>query len=255
MCGADQFAPANAPRAFQPAIVGMKEPGGSLRPPPPAHGRKNLILALVGAAGLLFIAGLGYAGFRMIAVHEPQPIAVPPPPPSGPTPLTLEGVAVADPKRADPTDLLSAARKRVSEGNQDYRLLEIAVLKARNGFVDLNEDGAQITYRYLYEQNDPRTAKKDLKRERAELTLRSNTPSLERSKALAGDAPVADPLCVWSAAWRAVIAAGLNPDSLIEARYGKLPKAEKPGWTFTSADRPDRPIELDGASCVIRANR
>ena len=259
LCGADLFAPPTGTGApqFQPAIVGMKEPRtiSSRRQPQSGAGRKNLILALVGAAGLLLLSGLGYAAFRMIAVPEPQATAHPAPPASGPVPLTLEGVAVPDPKRADPTDLLPAARKRVTEGGQDFSLLEISVFKAKGGFVDLTEAGGQIGYRYLYEQSDPRIAKKDLKRERVELTLRGNNPALDRSKPIAGDQSVPDPLCVWSAAWRAVIATGLSADSYFEAHYGRSAKSDKPVWTFTSSEKPDKPIEVDGQSCVIRAGR
>jgi hypothetical protein len=257
LCGADLNAPMVTGPQFQPAIVGMKEPRvqATRRRAQDQDHRKNLILAMVGIAGLLLIAGIGYAGYKMIAVTETPVASAPPPPASGPAPLTLEGVAVPDPARADPTDLLAAARKRVVEGNLDYRLVEIAVLKGRNGVVNFATPGAQIVYRFLYEQRDPRLDKKDLKRERADLTLREAAPVLERNKAAAADEPVQDPLCVWSAAWRAAVASGFNSDSVFEAHYAKRPKGDKPLWTIWALDKPESKVEIDGISCVIRTTK
>lgn len=257
LCGADLNAPAVAPPAFQPAIVGMKQLGlaASLAERRQQARRKNLILALVAIAGLLLVAGLGYAGFKMIAVAPPAGPPPPPPTASVPTPLTLEGVAVADPTRADPSDLLPAARKRIAETSPDCRLIEIVLVRGRAGVVNLSTQGAQITYRCLYEEINPRVDKKDLKRESVELTLRENNPAIVRVKAAATDEPVADPLCVWSAAWRAALASGINPQAEIEARYARRPKTDKSSWVITPLDKPEGRVEIDGATCAIRAGK
>jgi len=260
LCGADTSGQGvNAP-AFQPAIVGMKQPRtfSSSRKVTSESNSKNLILAMVAIAGLLLIAGLGYAGYRMIAVKHVPIASAPTSQASSPTPLTLEGVAIADPMRADPTDLLPAARKRITEGSMDYRLVEISLVRGRAGVVNLTQPGSQIIFRYLYEQNDPRVDKKNLKRERVDLTLRESSPSLERAKAVAGDDPVQDPLCVWSAAWRAAVASGFNPEAEFEARYARRPKADKPdkgSWTINAIDKLDSKVEIDGISCAIRSSK
>jgi hypothetical protein len=257
LCGADLNAPAVAPPSFQPAIVGMKQPGiaVSRRPEARPPDRRNLILVLVAVAGLLLIAGLGYAGWKMIVV-PPVAVTTPPPPTaSAPMPLTLEGVAVADPTRADPSDLWPAARKRISEASPDCKLVDISFVRGKGGVVNLTTPGAQIVYRCLYEEINPRVDKKDLKRERIELSLREAKPALERTKAVATDEVVADPLCVWSAAWRAAVASGINPEAEIEARYARRPKADKGSWILTPLDKPEGKVEIDGVTCAIRSGR
>jgi hypothetical protein len=235
----------------------MKQPGSLAERRAEARraSKKNAILALVGAAGLLLIAGLGVAGWKMIVV--PPPVVTPPPPPtvSAPTPLTLEGVAVADPTRVDPSELLPSARKRITEASPECKLLEISFVRSKGGLVNLTTPGAQIVYRCLYEEINPRVDKKDLKRERIELTLRESKPTLERQKAAATDEVVADPLCVWSAAWRAAVASGINPEAEIEARYARRPKADKGSWILTPLDKPEGKVEIDGVTCAIRAGR
>lgn len=258
LCGADLNSPAVQGPAFQPAIVGMKVPRSisSSRAVQRESNRKTLILVMVAVAGLLLIAGLGVAGYKMLAVKVTPIASAPVTVPSSPTPLTLEGVAIADPTRADPTDLLPSARKRITEGSMDYRLVEISVTRGRAGVVNFTQPGAQIGFRYVYVQNDPRIDKKDLKRERVELTLRESAPLLERSKAVAGDDPIQDPLCVWSAAWRAAVASGvILPDAEFEARYAKRPKADKASWTINAMDKPDSKVEIDGVSCAIRTGK
>jgi hypothetical protein len=216
---------------------------------------KNLILALVAVAGLLLISGLGYAGYKMIVIKPAPIVAAPPPPVVTAVPLSLEGVSVADPARADPTDILPSARKRVSDGSIDYKLLEISIVRGRAGVVNLTRTDSQISYAFLYEQNDPRLDKKDQARERVDLTLRGSAPVIERAKSQASDEPVQEPMCVWSAAWRAAVAAGFNQEAEFNARYGKRSKTDKAAWTLTAIDKPDDRLEIDAVSCAIRLKK
>lgn len=255
LCGADQYAPQGPSPSFQPATVGLQERRAALEHKRQRDKTRSAVLALVGAAGLLLVAGLGYAGYKMMAVHPPSAPPPPPPAPSVTPPLVLEGVAIANPGKTDPTDLLPSVRKRVTEGSPDYRLVEIAISRARNGTVDLTRAEPSITYRYLYEQSDPRVDKKQLKRERADFTLKSTQPVLERTKPAATDEPVQDPLCVWSAAWRAAVASGFPADLEADARYARRPKTDKSYWVIQGTEKPETRVELDGISCSIKLPR
>lgn len=255
LCGAEQNIQPVVPAPFQPAIVGLQERRASLERNRQKARTRSVILGLAGIAGLLLISGLGYAGYKMIVV--PPPPSAPPPPVEAPpaAPLTLEGIAIANPARTDPTDLLPAVRRRITEGSPDFRLVEIAVSRARKGVVDLTRPEPSISYRYLYEQNDPRLDKGALKRERVDLSLHASAPLIERVKPAAGDEPTQDPLCVWSAAWRAAVAAGFPADAEVDARYGRKAGTDKSYWTLQVVDKPETKIELDGVSCSIRVSR
>ncbi len=254
VCGADLTMPVAQPPPVQPAVVGMRLSGRPLQEMRRDRRRRSAILALTAAAGLLLIAGLGYAGYRMLSVPVPTATPVPPAAPSGPMPLTLEGVSIPDPSRADPTDLLPAVRRRMVETEGDYRLVEIVATHARGAVVDMNAPGAQISYRYLVERQDPRAARAEVSRERIDLLLSARGPTFQRSRSPGGDDPVPDPpTCVWSAAWRAAIAVGLPTNLEADARYGRRQKSDKSTWLFTVSEKPDVRIEIDGTTCAIRS--
>lgn len=255
LCGADQNGPQISGPTFQPAIVGLQERRAALAQKRQRDKTRSAVLALVGAAGLLLVAGLGYAGYKMLAVPPPAPPAPAPTASSAPPPLVLDGVAIANPARTDPTDLLPSVRKRVTEGSPDFRLVEIAISRARNGLVDFTRAEPSITYRYLYEQNDPLVDKKQLKRERVDFTLKSSQPSIARDKPAATDEPVQDPLCVWSAAWRAAVASGFPADAEVDAHYLRRPKTDKSYWVIQVSDKPETKVELDGTTCSIKLPR
>lgn len=250
MCGADLNVASSRGSAFQPAVIGMRE-----RRPirDVARDRRGTATSIVVAvAGLLLIAGLGLSAYRLLIV-APRPLASNPPPlPSGPIPWTVQGVTIPDRARVDPTDVLPAVRRRIVEGNGDYKLLEITVVHARDGRVDLTSAGAEITYRYVCEERDPRSATNEPKRERVEFVLSEAAEPPRRSKIVAGDESVQEPVCVWSAAWRAAVASGFRPDSDFEAHYVKRPKSDKPSWIFTVPDKPELKRELDGMTCAIK---
>jgi hypothetical protein len=253
LCGADLcVTPPDALAAipkFTPAIVGLR----SARRPTAARkpALQPTILWLVAALGMFVLAGVGFAGYRLLAVPAPTVASAPPAPPSAPPPLTLQGVSIPDPARVDATDLLPSVRKRVVEGAGDYRLVEIVVSHARNGSVDLSRPGSQIAYRYQFDRQDPRADRND--RDRIELTVSASAPVFLRTKAATVDEPVQEPTCVWSAAWRAALASGFTTTGDVDARYGKRSKAERPMWVFTSLDKPDLRSEIDGMTCTIRA--
>jgi hypothetical protein len=249
-CGADLTGPPVEGPRFQAALVGMKE--RSLPPPAQRARGSPAVLAIIAAGGLLFLAGAGLVAYRYLRTPPAESYlatsAVPTPPAAASSaPLAIQGVPVPDPARVDATDVLPSVRRRLTEGGADLGLLDITVSGARNGGVNLKAPGAQITYRFLAEP--PTTAGR---RDRVELTLSDSAPAPARSTPEAADVRLPDPVCVWSAAWRAAVAAGLDAQADVEARYAKHPKTGKPVWAFNVRDKPDTRREIDGASCAIK---
>jgi hypothetical protein len=77
------------------------------------------------------------------------------------------------------------------------------------------------------------------------------TTTPDNSKA----AVAGDPLCPWSAAWRAAAKSGLEGTEPVDARYAVLPDQERASWVLSMSSQPQTKREIDGQSCVVKLRR
>lgn len=211
---------------------------------------------MIAAAALLLLAVITVAIFFLWRsdpeLLAPVDSAAPPPPPPPPA-LTINGITLTNGPMVDPTDVMHLVQAHIAgkEATDEAQLLSITVRRARDGKVDLNDEQASITYDYLLIHRD-RLA--EVKRERVTLTLQKNAPPMTRTQETGPTKTVHDPICVWSAAWRAATASGLPKTEPMDATYGPDPKGRHPVWIFTIPGRDSiRPV--DGRSCAIKSSQ
>lgn len=163
---------------------------------------------------------------------------------------TIGGVSIADAARVDPTDLLPKMKPRVMAWNADAKLLEIVVVKAKNGYVNATEPGGEIVVRFISEKIDPRAPKgKDVTRQRMHFVVKQGAGEPDQGPGAATDKAAAEPNCVWSAAHRAAVKGGLPLAGPTDARYGWDAKANADVWVITSGAQR---VVVDGNSCAIK---
>jgi hypothetical protein len=259
-CGADLPQDTTA-KPFVPAIVGLTEhheaarARAKSRSPAPVKKSSTSVgtIALIGG-GIVVLT----IGGSLILRAALQPKAAPSAPPavsvSAPEVLMLNGIPIQDRHKIDATDLLTSVRRRVAEGNLDAALVDISVSGAQAGGVDMSAPGAQIVYHYVVSPPNTSAADPLSARERAEFVVSDAALPVKKTPSN-GDKAVPDPICVWSAAWRAAIASGLSPSLLTDAKYAYNPKLEKATWVFTVRDNPELEREVDGMSCTIRVRQ
>jgi len=219
---------------------------------------KQMGAAVFVAAALLLIAVGGTLLFFVIR-KPPQPVAVasvdvPPPVVPERPPLNINGIDLGPGPEIDPTDVIHLVRGRIKEGEVEVKLLGMTVHRARLGKVNLDDPEAFVTYRWLVTKRDVRAAKADeLTMEIVRFTLRADAPPIERESTKVKENTVAEPVCVWSAAWRAAIASGLSEKDYLEVSYGPNPnKVTNAVWTFEVRDRPETVRVIDGDNCAIK---
>ena len=259
-CGTEQpkvvpTGPSNA------ATVGLNDANRmSMGRPPLAPKKKSsmpLVLGLLTALVFLVAVVGGVAGWLYLRPSQPvvtsasANVTAVPPAPSTPAKV-LAGIAIEDATKVDPSDYLPKAKKAVMASfDPDAKLLEIVVAGAKNGSVDLSTSGAEIVYRYVNER-DPRAPKGKETRQRMEFVLKAGGPEAPgKTNAIASDRGAPEPNCIWSAAWRAAVAAGIDPKGPVEARYAIAPKGDEPLWTFTSGNTTK---QIDGVTCAIKVH-
>jgi hypothetical protein len=220
---------------------------------------KQMGAAVFVAAALLLIAVGGTAAFfatrkPVVETEVATASAAPVPPPPERPPLNINGIDLGQGPEIDPTDILHLVRARIGDQGAVVKLLGISVHRARLGKVNLDDPEASVAYRWLVVRRDVRAAKADERSiERVELTIRGDAPPIERELTKTEDVTVVEPMCVWSAAWRAAIASGLSEKDHLEGTYGPNPKNPKRAvWTFAVRDRPETIRIVDGESCAIK---
>ncbi len=212
------------------------------------------------AGALLLIAVAGSAAFFVI--REPgEPVATPNSteaptvdPPERP-PLNVNGVVLRDGPKIDPTDVIFLVRARLqeTESPHDMKLMGIAIHRAHESKVDLDDAEAWVTYDYLLSWRNPRAAKvEEHSTSRLKLTLRSDAPAVQKSEEGTDGETVPDPTCVWNAAWRAAIASGLSAKDHLDVTYGPWEGGKGAVWIFEVPGRPDTRRVIDGRSCAIK---
>ena len=210
-------------------------------------------MAAVAIVGVLALGGGGIAVFALTrggGAEAPAPTASAPPPSTASPERTIGGVAVADAARVDPTDLLPKMKPRVTAWSTEAKLLEILVVKAKNGTVNLTEPGGEVVVRFLSEKTDPRAPKgKETTRQRMQFVVKQGAGEPEHGPGAAGDKAVAEPNCVWSAAHRAAVKGGLPLAGPTDARYGWDAKANAEVWVITSGAQR---VVVDGNTCAIK---
>lgn len=245
-CGTEQ---PNDPSNVNAATVGLTDVNRarmSRRPPTPSVRKREAPLGWI----FLGVAVLGVAigvGLWRMRPPPPQPIAksVPTviPEPPGPE-RDVAGVHLSNAKRVEPTDYLPKVRKAIASWDASPELLEITVQNAKSGYVDLEEPGAEVVYRFISAKRDP--AAKDPKVERMAVVLKLSGGGQEKTSA-AVEKGVHDPTCVFSAAFHAATASGMKAP--FSVRYGLLPKSTDVHWVFTSGGEQR---VIDGQTCSIK---
>ena len=257
-CGTEQPQAALGADRSQIATVGLTDANRarlgrpSVRVPAPKKSRVGLFLVFGGLA--VALVGVTVGGLLVLrSPPPPLPSASAPPPRPRIEPQIVAGVVLTDPNHVDATDVLPLVRKRVIAWEPEAKLLEITVTHAKaNGHVNVNEPGSEIVLKYLSEKKDPRAAKgKETTRSRLVFALRPGAADPEIVPGLPTDKGVAEPNCIWGAAYRAALKSGL-PDGTIDARYGWVAKADAAAWTFTSNGETR---EVDGNTCVIHSTK
>lgn len=246
-------------RPFQPAVVGMTDAHQAriqqARMPQARPAKPRTPPVWIWAAAAVGVALLGIVALWLLRPKTVVPTVASSsaaPAQSVKPPLNINGVAIADGQRVDPTDLIGAVKSRLVEGDVELSLVSIRVTGARDGVVNLESDAnASVVYTYV---SKPRGVTAAPDTQRLELTLSQKAVPIARSPG----SPVAKaplPTCVWSAAWRSASVAGLAGTEVIDAVYAFDKQADKATWVFTSQSRPDVRVMLDGESCAIRSDR
>jgi len=243
-------------KPFVPAIIGLNEHHEAAmarnRSRPSRVSTSSMSITTIVLAGIGVVAATVGGSFLLRSALRPKK-EEPPPPVSVVVPqvLMLNGIPIQDRLKIDATDLLPSVKRRITEGSLDAALVEISVQGARGGSVDLSNAGSQVSYTYVVAPQGTVAADPLSARERVELVI--NDAALPAKKgASRGDKAVADPICVWSAAWRAAMASGLSSSSVIDAKYSYNSKSDKAVWVFTVREHPEIEREIDGMSCAIR---
>lgn len=172
-----------------------------------------------------------------------------------PAPLSINGVQIPSPRHIDPTELLPAIKRRVTEPGRRVALAGIDVLHAKNGVVDVEDDAPRVVYRLLLSPEGVSVARgATTQADLVTLTLAKNPPALERRAATAADKPLVEPTCVWSAAWQAATASGLADTEPVDATYAMSATSGAQTWVFTPSNRPKESREVDGLTCAIKTH-
>lgn len=169
-------------------------------------------------------------------------------------PMNVNGVSLPANGKFDPADVLPSAKARVAESGRDTELFSIVLTGAKGGYVDVGEAGASAKYIFMQGAPNQRILPDTIPpADRLEFTLAGDPPPVNRKKADKGDRPVAEPTCVWTAAWQAALSAGLFEDDVVDATYGTNPRTGRPTWVITPRARPGAVKYIDGMSCTIKA--
>ncbi len=254
-CGTEQprvtaHEPTGAAAVGLTQVNRMRSARPSLRPQP--TGRSGGALAAVVLVGLVVAAGAGvgvYMATRSRGAEAPAATASAPPASTASPERLIGGVAVADAARVDATDLLPKMKPRVMAWNGEAKLLEILVVKAKNGTVNLTEPGGEVIVRFVSDQTNPRAPRGKEARQRLEFVIKQGAAEPEPGPAAANDKAVSEPNCVWSAAHRAAVKGGLPLAGPTDARYGWDAKAGAEVWVLSSGAQR---IVVDGNTCAIK---
>lgn len=204
-----------------------------------------LAMAVVGAGALFY--------FRRPPPAPPPTPALTglPPPPTA----SFGNIPVADPERADPTDLLPKVKRALASWDPDPQLVEILISGSTRGSANLKTPGVQLTYRYAGSKPPSPTAKgTDKTREGRVVVIKAGgSAEPEPTPIGAADKPIPEPNCVWSAAWRNAVKGGIPEGASVEGRYAMNAKAGEPRWTISVPGQPALTFDLDANSCSIKA--
>ena len=211
-----------------------------------------LAVAIVALAGLVVaLLVLSRETKRITQGPVPSACARPAGAQARSAPLNLNGITIDTPGSIDPTDLLPAVKRRLAEPGRRLSLLDIEVRAARRGVVDLDAPGAGIVYRFLLSAQDPHALDPPPPEVLVlPLTLHPEEPG--RAPVGSKDKTVIEPTCVWSAAWRAALAAGLAESEPFDAKFAPRTDTGTGTWTFTSSSAGGTQLEIDGQSCAIK---
>lgn len=253
-CGTEQ--PKTGPQGGA-AFVGLTDVQrarmGRSMPPKKASSNTGLVIGLA-AAGIGALLLVGGAAMYFLSARKPEtaPAATTSARPAPPPARSIGGIAVEDAARVDPTDLLPQIKKSGIAWNGEAKLHDIQVVQAKNGFVNVVDPGGEVIVRYIVEKVDPRQPKgKDRTVQRMQFTVKANAPAPEQSAGSPADRAVAEPNCVWGAAHRSAVKAGMKPEGPVDARYAFEAKYNDAVWTFTAGGTK---YVVDGNSCAVKAN-
>lgn len=241
------------PPPFEAATVGLNEANQARAagPRPLLVKRQESTSAMTVFGAFVALGLLG--GGSWVAYHRLFPPPPPPPParlpPLPPVISSVSGLPVPDADRADPTAMVPMVQRAVAPNDPDVQLLGIYVTHSRKGAVDLREAESSIVYAFAQlAEKTPHKPKVPYAAKGYELKLNGGGPRVIPLKK--DDAPVPEPNCVWSAAWRSAVRGGIPEDARVDGVYEKI--GGEPRWRITVPNKPDLTREIDGMSCAIK---
>jgi hypothetical protein len=261
-CGTEQ--PTVGPtQGFQAATVGLSDLNRArmgLQPQAPKArpSMQPAALVVVGVlAGFVMLAATMFLLMHGEAASTPSVASAAVASAAPPVPKTqgsVGGIALRNPAKVDVTDPLPQIRRRLASWDPDPQLLDITVTHAHGALIDLGQDGPAVVYRFASSRRDPRVARGQEKREGMQVTLRHGAPEPEAFTVAASEKAAPEPNCVWSAAYRMAVNAGLPAGGPLDARYGPTGKGTETTWVFTSPDQQGATRELDGMTCAVKTH-
>jgi hypothetical protein len=149
------------------------------------------------------------------------------------------------PQGIDPTDEIARMRNKLPQPHQNAKLLSIDIKNAHDGLVPMQPTSG-LVFRLLTESSLNK-GRKTLEVSPPYANVAEKDPDLTTTA-------IGDPLCVWSAAWRSLLASGVPKDTTFNVRYIWNKDRRKPTWEFTSEQHSEHNRTLDGMTCAIQTN-
>jgi hypothetical protein len=241
------------PPRFEPAEIGITAQSQAKynRPLVVVKARPKGPSPVAMLGGLVLLGGASYGAWSYYQAQHPPPAPSAParPPPLPPVISSVSGLAIPDAPQADPTLLLPKIQRALFPDGEAGKLVRIQVNGSTRGSVDLTQSGPSITYTYTL----PSAA--DPKNPRAPAALTSYTLQAQQGgprpvTSARPEAPVPEPNCIWSAAWRAAVKSGIPQDAAVDGVYEKV--GNDPRWRITVPGKPEWTREMDGMSCALK---
>jgi len=216
--------------------------------PPPAPIPWKLIALGGGVAALLIVAGLVMATATRKAEKAAEATVT--------VTATATATVSVDPKsllipRAEavaPGRALSRAKSRALEWSPDAMLIECRFGPVIAGTLDVSGAGtATLRFGRPAGRLGPGSP---VEPDQLVMTLEKGQEQVERRNGPARKG-LADPMCPFEDAWRAMVASGVPSTSSVEVTYGTHAKVGRDVWEMRVAEHPELTRLIDGQNCTI----
>jgi len=236
--------PASLPAGPSPAaIVGTRLSGAPPRPKP-----KRALLVPV-SASLILLGAVGFFAYWFGVRKAPEPPAVPA--------MTVSAMAatpgepfVADAGGPDLNATLVQAKVRATAWDRDALLVKAVFSPVVAGTVDL-AGGATVEVTYGKPAGERLGPAARVGPQRLVVTSDAAGTHTEVQTDPSAARAVAEPNCTFNQAWRAMTAAGLDPNVQVTLRYERSEKHDRGVWIAELAGDPTQTRTVDGSSCNL----